>query len=233
MAAIEQNFAGLYGVEELSEQLGVSKSHLVRAFRAATGTTPGQYLTAVRIEAAKALLSLRDDSLELVASMCGFSGANYFCKAFKKHTGMTPAAWRAAHAGRGGSLSALAAPRAQYVRVIPPLPSSSFLFTNARGNKKKKHAPGRAGGHALCQKQTKTRPCPRQSRGLCFASKANQTAPMPPAEPGAMLCAKSKPKRAHAPGRAGPCTASKQMKTRPGPPQVLRRAGALRCKTEG
>lgn len=99
VAAIEQNFAGLYGVEELSEQLGVSKSHLVRAFRAATGTTPGQYLAAVRIEAAKALLSLRDDSLELVASLCGFSGANYFCKAFKKHTGMTPAAWRAAHAG--------------------------------------------------------------------------------------------------------------------------------------
>ena len=32
--AIRQNYAGLYGVEELSAQLGVSKSHLVRVFSA-------------------------------------------------------------------------------------------------------------------------------------------------------------------------------------------------------
>ena len=39
-AAIEDiraNYAGLYGVEELSERLGVSKSHLVRTFTAAIG----------------------------------------------------------------------------------------------------------------------------------------------------------------------------------------------------
>ena len=42
-AAIEDiraNYAGLYGVEELSERLGVSKSHLVRTFTAAVGVPP-------------------------------------------------------------------------------------------------------------------------------------------------------------------------------------------------
>ena len=51
IADIRANYAGLYGVEELSERLGVSKSHLVRTFTAAIGVPPGRYLTTVRIEA--------------------------------------------------------------------------------------------------------------------------------------------------------------------------------------
>ena len=98
-AAMEENYAGLYGVEELSASLGVSKSHLVRAFKAAMGITPGQYLTGVRLEAAKLLLARREYSLEVVASLCGFSGANYLCRVFKKATGQTPTAFRAAAAG--------------------------------------------------------------------------------------------------------------------------------------
>lgn len=107
--AIRQNYASLYGVEELSAQLCVSKSHLVRVFSAAMGMGPGQYLTAVRIDAAKALLARRDYPLEVVATLCGFSGANYLCKVFKKHTGLTPAAFRAqnADAAHGGALSEL------------------------------------------------------------------------------------------------------------------------------
>lgn len=97
-ALIRERYAGLYGVEELSEELGVSKSHLVRVFKAAMGITPGQYLTEVRLEAAKLLLARREYPLEVVASLCGFSGANYLCRVFKKATGLSPAAFRAAAA---------------------------------------------------------------------------------------------------------------------------------------
>ena len=89
-AAIEDiraNYAGLYGVEELSERLGVSKSHLVRTFTAAIGVPPGKYLTTVRVEAAQRLLLHREYTLDVVASLCGFSGANYLCRVFKKETG--------------------------------------------------------------------------------------------------------------------------------------------------
>ena len=92
---IRANYAGLYGVEELSERLGVSKSHLVRTFTAAVGISPGKYLTTVRIEAAQRLLLHREYTLDVVASLCGFSGANYLCRVFKKETGQSPAQWRA------------------------------------------------------------------------------------------------------------------------------------------
>ena len=95
MEDIRANYAGLYGVEELSERLGVSKSHLVRMFTAALGIPPGRYLTKVRVEAAMRLLLHREYTLDVIASLCGFSGANYLCRVFKKETGHSPAQWRA------------------------------------------------------------------------------------------------------------------------------------------
>ena len=70
---IRRNYAGLYGVEEL----------------------PGRYLTSVRIEAAMRLLLHREYTLDVIASLCGFSGANYLCRVFKKTTGQSPTQWRA------------------------------------------------------------------------------------------------------------------------------------------
>ena len=97
--AIRDNYMALYGVEELSAQLGVSKCHLVRVFSSEMGMPPGRFLTNVRIEAAKLLLAEREYSLEMIAGLCGFSGANYLCRVFKRETGLSPAAWRetAAH----------------------------------------------------------------------------------------------------------------------------------------
>ena len=104
IAAMREHYAGLYGVEELSERLGVSKSHLVRTFTAAIGVPPGKYLTTVRVEAAQRLLLHREYTLDVVASLCGFSGANYLCRVFKKETGQSPAQWRAmaGHAAQSG-----------------------------------------------------------------------------------------------------------------------------------
>ncbi len=85
--AIRDNYMALYGVEELDAQLGVSKCHLVRVFSSEMGMPPGRFLTSVRIEAAKLLLAEREYSLEIVAWLCGFSGANYLCRVFKRETG--------------------------------------------------------------------------------------------------------------------------------------------------
>ena len=115
IAAIRQHYGELYGVEELSESLGVSKCHLVRAFSAAMGMPPGQYLTQVRLEAAKQLLMHREYPLEVVASLCGFSGANYLCRVFRRHTGQTPAQWRAANLAAEGSDRPLAGEAELYI----------------------------------------------------------------------------------------------------------------------
>ncbi|NCB63610.1 MAG: AraC family transcriptional regulator [Clostridia bacterium] len=91
---MREDYATLYGVEELSEAMGVSKCHLIRIFSAAVGVSPGQYLTSVRLSAAKELLLSGEYALETVAGLCGFSGANYFCRVFRRAEGCTPTQWR-------------------------------------------------------------------------------------------------------------------------------------------
>ncbi len=91
ISLIEASFAYLYGIDDLANQLEVSKPHLIRVFSDTAGVSPGQYLIQVRIFHAKSMLqSGHDTPLEIIAGACGYSNANYFCKAFKKHTGLTP-----------------------------------------------------------------------------------------------------------------------------------------------
>lgn len=94
LAEMQAHYGEVYGIEELASQLEVSKSHLIRRFTAAMGMSPGKYLSFVRIENAKRLLATSGLPLDIIASLCGLSGANYLCKLFKKETGESPAAWR-------------------------------------------------------------------------------------------------------------------------------------------
>ncbi len=90
---IHEHYGEWYGIEELADELSVSKAHLIRRFKATMGMPPGKYLSLVRVEAAKRLL-LEGMSLDTVASLCGFSGANYLCRVFKKEVGQSPGAWQ-------------------------------------------------------------------------------------------------------------------------------------------
>lgn len=91
--------AFLAGIGELAERLGVSKSHLIRTFTAEVGESPGKFLQRERIDAAKLLLLNRECSVETVANMTGYAGANYFCKVFRRVTGESPGEYRAREAG--------------------------------------------------------------------------------------------------------------------------------------
>lgn len=91
VSIIESSYAYLYGVDDLADRLEVTKHHLIRLFTASTGISPGKYLVNIRMLHAKSMLQAREDTpLEIIAGACGYSCANYFCKAFKKQTGMTP-----------------------------------------------------------------------------------------------------------------------------------------------
>lgn len=91
ISIIEYQYAYLYGIDELADRLEVTKHHLIRMFTAGTGISPGKYLVHVRMHHAKTMLqSYEDTPLEIIAGACGYSCANYFCKAFKKQTGLTP-----------------------------------------------------------------------------------------------------------------------------------------------
>ena len=106
ISLIEDNYAFLYGIDDLACQLEVSKPHLIRSFTAVCGISPGKYLTYIRLKKAKSILSSPNvPPLEIVAVACGYSSSNYFSKAFKKFTGVTPMAYAKSSHHHGESLS--------------------------------------------------------------------------------------------------------------------------------
>jgi AraC-like DNA-binding protein len=81
-------------VEDIAEEIGCSREHLTRVFSSATGVTPADYLLQHRLSEAARQLRVSGEKLDAIARRCGFSGANYFCRAFRKHTGVTPNEYR-------------------------------------------------------------------------------------------------------------------------------------------
>lgn len=81
-------------VREIAEEMGKSMSYLCVVFKKETGNTLNQYLTEVRIDAAKVLLDNPRNSIQMVAEKCGYGDSSYFARAFKKITGQSPSAYR-------------------------------------------------------------------------------------------------------------------------------------------
>jgi AraC-like DNA-binding protein len=79
------------GMAELAQALRVSREHLTRAFRAATGEAPATWLRRHRLEQAARLLLVPDAEVAAVAARVGFRSVSHFIKAFTAHYGTTPA----------------------------------------------------------------------------------------------------------------------------------------------
>lgn len=78
----------------LASAAGVHPVHLSRAFRAAYGSTPGDYLRELRIDHAKQMLAQPAPSITDVALAAGFCDQSHLTRTFRKVTGMTPGAFR-------------------------------------------------------------------------------------------------------------------------------------------
>lgn len=82
-------------VQTTLETLGFSYAHLCRLFRRHYGITPVDYLNALRIEQAKALLVAGKLPILEVARRVGFNHAHYFSRIFRRQTGQNPRDFRA------------------------------------------------------------------------------------------------------------------------------------------
>ena len=91
---LQQNYSRPIGVEELARQVGVSRSHLYRAFQRELGLSPSAYLTRFRIQRACQLLRHSKLSVSAVAASVGYEDPLYFSRAFKRETGLSPLAYR-------------------------------------------------------------------------------------------------------------------------------------------
>ncbi|WAU81860.1 helix-turn-helix domain-containing protein [Streptomyces sp. Qhu-G9] len=81
-------------VEDLARQAGMSSRHLGRHFRAATGTTPLQWLLSQRISRAQELLESTDRSVDAIAEATGMGTATTLRRHFNRTLGVPPDAYR-------------------------------------------------------------------------------------------------------------------------------------------
>lgn len=92
-------------VDGLAALASMSPRTFARRFRAETGTTPYEWLLTHRISAAQRMLEQGDDTIETVASRCGFGTAAVLRHHFGRRLGTTPQAYRAAFRHRDPSLT--------------------------------------------------------------------------------------------------------------------------------
>ena len=89
---------------QLAQEVGMSKYQLSRRFSRAVGVPFRTYLLRVRLERGKELLASSHASMSEVAQAIGFTDLPRFDKMFKRHTGLTPSAYRSgSHAGSHGA----------------------------------------------------------------------------------------------------------------------------------
>jgi AraC family transcriptional regulator, transcriptional activator FtrA len=81
-------------VEDLARRARMSSRHLGRHFRAATGTTPLQWLLTQRIRRAQELLETTDDSVDAVAAATGMGTATTLRRHFNRTVGVPPDTYR-------------------------------------------------------------------------------------------------------------------------------------------
>ncbi len=70
-----------------------SPYHLARPFKAATGVPPHRYVIRRWVERARLLLATTDRPLDAIAQAVGFAGAGHLGRLFRRHLGVTPAAY--------------------------------------------------------------------------------------------------------------------------------------------
>ena len=85
-------------VDELARRVGASRSLLADRFRLKVGQPPMQYLASWRLQLAAQLLREGTRGVASVAAEVGYESETAFNRAFKRHAGQPPAAWRAAQA---------------------------------------------------------------------------------------------------------------------------------------
>ena len=81
-------------IGELAGISGLSRYHFTREFSRYLGTSPRRYLEHLRIRTATRLLHDSDLTVKEITARCGFHDVNYFCRVFRRLTGLSPGAYR-------------------------------------------------------------------------------------------------------------------------------------------
>ena len=83
-------------VERLAGIGAMSRSTFAERFRSAVGRSPADYVTEVRVDAAKRMLDA-GRSVSEISRELGYASDEGFSRAFRRRTGLTPSSWRSAN----------------------------------------------------------------------------------------------------------------------------------------
>jgi AraC family transcriptional regulator len=95
LSHIEANLGGDLRVDALAQIAGLSRAHFVRRFAAEVGVPPSDHVFARRMDRVERLLTASEMKIGDIARSTGFADANYLAKAFRRHRGLSPMAFRA------------------------------------------------------------------------------------------------------------------------------------------
>jgi AraC-like DNA-binding protein len=94
LALMHERPSTAWTIEELSNQVGLSRSSLIERFVTLIGQPPIQYLTQWRMQIASRLLRETQSSVASIAFDVGYDSEAAFARAFKRLVGAPPSAWR-------------------------------------------------------------------------------------------------------------------------------------------
>ena len=106
---------GDHTAASMAETAGMSLRHFTRLFTEETGVPPARYVEEVRVEAAKALLELGDDGLDVISRRCGFRSSETMRRAFLRTIGVPPGSYRR----RFGRPAVYGDPKRPPIRSVP------------------------------------------------------------------------------------------------------------------
>ena len=86
---MEEHYAENISLEDTAAHTKLSTSYLSHLFRQELHKNFVDYLTEVRMEQARVLINQGIDNVNVLAEKVGYQYASYFCRQFKKYTGMT------------------------------------------------------------------------------------------------------------------------------------------------
>ena len=94
IAKISENLHKKISLSDIGKETGLSYIQFIRRFKQYTGLTPSEYVSGLRLQKAKQLLSETTLPIKEIAYTCGFENEYYFSNFFKKHTQSSPSAFR-------------------------------------------------------------------------------------------------------------------------------------------
>lgn len=99
MELVKRDLRRAWTVDDLADELGVSRATLCRAFAAQGLPPPIETLTAERMHEAARRLRVSDASLAEIADAVGYRSEFALSRAFKRAMGLAPMHYRRAFAG--------------------------------------------------------------------------------------------------------------------------------------